>query len=68
MKQRHRKRQRALMQTTGTSCQPQDESTVASLDEGLSETFPASDPVSVSVTRIEDGEEVCRPADDKPSR
>ena len=31
----------------------------ALVDEGLEETFPASDPVSVSVTRIEDPGEDC---------
>lgn len=66
MKQRHLKRQRALTQPTG--CQPRDETTVASLDEGLSETFPASDPVSVSVTRIEETEGECQPDSEKPPR
>lgn len=57
MKQRHRKRQRAWSQSA--TCQPFQEESVGSLDEGLSETFPASDPVSVSVTRIEDPGEDC---------
>lgn len=57
MKQRQRKHQRA--RTQPATCQPVLESTVGSLDEGLAETFPASDPVSVSVTRIEEDGETC---------
>lgn len=61
MKQRHRKRQRVAPRPA--ACQPVPESSVASLDEGLSETFPAGDPVSVSVTRIEEPGEDCSTPD-----
>ena len=65
MKQRHRKRQRARAQSA--DCQPLEETSVASLDEGLSETFPASDPVSVSVTRIDETGAECATDDGKSS-
>lgn len=55
MKLRQLKRQRDT--TRPAPAEPTEQASVASLDEGLSETFPASDPVSVSVTRIEDGVE-----------
>ena len=65
MKQRQRKRQRAWTPTAG--CQPVLENSVGSLDEGLIETFPASDPVSVSVTRIEESGETCGKRDESRS-
>lgn len=68
MKQRQRKHQRQRAPTQPTGCEPRDESTVASLDEGLSETFPASDPVSVSVTRIETPDDQCAPGEGSPTR
>lgn len=52
MKQRHQKPQRDS--SPPDPCEPIVETTVGSLDEGLTETFPASDPVSISVTRIDE--------------
>lgn len=61
MKQRHRKHQRALAICSPAARRPA--TVTASLDEGLAETFPASDPVSVSITRIETAadEPACSP-------
>ena len=57
MKQRHQKRRRDNARPA--PCEPTEETTVGSLDEGLAETFPASDPVSVSVTRIDESGAEC---------
>ena len=67
MKQRHHKRRRD--NTRPAPCAPTEETVPASLDEGLAETFPASDPVSVSVTRIDDSGAECETdnrTDDSP--
>ena len=51
MKLRQRQRARARM-LQKRRLRPQ-QTTTADLDEGLTESFPASDPVAVSVTRID---------------